>query len=45
MTRAMFMSLMTEAPEDKKKLADATSSHAVKVAFTEGVKHGSERQI
>ncbi len=44
MTRDMFTSIMTKALEDQKNLADATSDEAVKVAFTEGVKHGSERQ-
>ncbi len=40
----MFTSLITKALENQKNLADATSAEAVKVAFTEGVKHESERQ-
>ncbi len=41
----MFTSLMTKYLEHQKNLADATSAQAVKVAFTKGVKHRSERQI
>ncbi len=44
MIRAMFTSIMSKALEDQKNLADATCAEAVKVAFTEGIKHGSERQ-
>ncbi len=43
MTRVMLTGLMTKALEDQKNLADATSAEAVKVAFTESVKLGSER--
>ncbi len=35
---------MSKALEDNKNLANATSAEAVKVAFTEGVKKGSELQ-
>ncbi len=44
MTRVMFKNIMTKALEDQKSLADATSTEAIKVAFTEGVKHGSDMQ-
>ncbi len=44
MNRAMFTSLMAKALEDHTNLANATNGEAVKVAFTEGVKHGSERE-
>ncbi len=44
MIRVKFTSLITKALEGHKNLADVTSAEAVKVAFTEGVKHGSERQ-
>ncbi len=43
-TSAMLMSLITKALGDKKNLTDMTSAQAVKVAFTEGIKHRSERQ-
>ncbi len=33
---------MAKALEDHKNLADATSAEAVKVVFTEGVKHISD---
>ncbi len=33
---------MAKALEDQKNLADVTSAEAVKVVFTEGVKHRSE---
>ncbi len=35
---------MAKALEEQKNLADASSIEAVKAAFTEVVKHGSERQ-
>ncbi len=43
MTRSMFKSIMTKALEEKKLLADETSMQVAKVAFTEGVKPGSQR--
>ncbi len=36
---------MSEALEDQKSLADATSAEAVKAAFTAGVQKGSELQM
>ncbi len=42
MTRVMFKNIMSKALEDQTILADATSAEAFKVAFTEGVKKGSE---
>ncbi len=45
MTRVMFKNIMAKALEDQKNLADVTSVEAIKVAFTKGVKHGSEMQI
>ncbi len=44
MTKVMFKSIMSKAFEDQKNLVDTTSAEAVKVAFTEGVKKGSELQ-
>ncbi len=41
----MFKNIIAKALEDLKNLADATSAQAVKVAFTEGVKHRSDMQI
>ncbi len=43
MARVKFMSLIAKALEDQKNLADETNAGAVKVEFTNGVKHGSER--
>ncbi len=44
MTRSMFKSIIAKALEDQKLLADETSTQVAKVAFTEGVKQGSQRQ-
>ncbi len=44
MTRTMFKSIMAKALEEQKVLADETSTQVAKVAFTEGVKQGSQRQ-
>ncbi len=40
----MFKTIMAKALEDQKSLTDATSAETVKVAFTEGVKQGSDMQ-
>ncbi len=42
MTRAKFESIMAKALEDHKVLADENTTQVAKVAFTEGVKQGSE---
>ncbi len=42
MTRVMFKDIMTMALEEQKRMADATCAEAVKVAYTVGVKKGSE---
>ncbi len=44
MTRVMFKDIIAKAREEQKSLADANSQEAIKVAFTEGVKHASDLQ-